>query len=127
MFRLTAMRPITPPNGLRISVTMIGRCQWIFGSSDAALKSLRSPQSGEADVIWHPAKKKGANARFKLKILCFEIDGRFLPEVIEVGCQPFSGPRPAYLVKMAKKIPIVVQSAGAGQLADHVFGFDDVN
>jgi hypothetical protein len=28
---------------------------------------------------------------------------------------------------MAKKIPIVVQSAGARQLADHVFGFDDVN
>ena len=30
-------------------------------------------------------------------------------------------------MKMAKKIPIVVQTAEGRQLADHVFGFDDVD
>jgi hypothetical protein len=35
----TFMRPITPPNGVRISVMMIGRCQWISRSTDIVLKS----------------------------------------------------------------------------------------
>jgi hypothetical protein len=88
---------------------------------------MRSPWSGRDRCDLTPSQKAAAQVRFKSKIFCFEIDSRVLAEVIEVGSQPFSGPCSAYLVKMAKKIPIVVQTPEGRQLADHVFGFDDVD
>jgi hypothetical protein len=48
------------------------------------------------------------------KIFCFEVDGRYLSEIIEIGSQPFVGPLAAHFMKMAQKIPVVVKRLDPG-------------
>ena len=80
-----------------------------------------NPDRSGVKTVTRPQKSlwvKNISLRDRRSILCRD-DRSCLPAI----CRSLLG----LLVKMAKKIPIVVQPAGARQLADHVLGFDDVD
>jgi hypothetical protein len=77
-------------------------------------RETRVLSSSSAFRVWHegtapfPCKPADRSGRFnpcfdvkKSKIFCFEIDGRLVAKVFEVGGEPFIGPRSTHLMKVA--------------------------